>query len=55
MAPPTEQKPWKGIQGFLPQGKKATEVAISMLCMGKSLVASDQGAWSGATKKAPVG
>ena len=44
-----------GIQGFLPWGKKATKLAIKMLCMRKGLVVSDQGAWSGATKKAPVG
>ena len=37
VAPPTEQKPWTGIQGFLPQGKKATKLAIKMLCVGEGL------------------
>ena len=31
--------------------QKATKLATKVLCMGKGLVASDQGAWSGATKR----
>ena len=28
VVPPTGQTPWTGIQGLLPQGKKATKLAI---------------------------